>query len=214
MLLAFGLVFVSVCVWHIAAATIAYSDPDGEIISIVRSEPGIHRFQGIASNYEGPEVLSHRCSSFKCLFDSWPAASGLDVPPCLFLLLAGLKKMKQWRSSPEFRSRAARGRFEKIAKGISVYPTAGPDECRQILWAVRSFLSDRLMGRTDGFTCADFDTLLQSRGIDALVVARLAQLWEVCERECFGGGAATRLEGRALAGEALDIVRNVDTQVR
>ena len=196
----------------------ASADPADSGLKSLSSRPlrlsGEGSPQGIASNFEGPEVLINRCSSCKCLFESWPVVSALAVPPCIFLLLSGLKKMKRRRRSPEFMSRAARGRFEKIAKGVAGYPAAGPDECRQLLGALRSFLSDRLMARTDGFTSADFDTLLQSRGIDALVLARLARFWEVCERERFGGGTPTPLEWRALVGEALDIVRNLDTQVR
>jgi hypothetical protein len=218
----------------IPAAKIAYFDPEAGVYSMARSDPiplnikkagpsvgagpppvgeDVRRFQGIASNYEGPEILSGRCSSIKCLLASWPAAAGLAAPPCLFLLLAGFKRRKQWRSSAEFRSRAALGRFEKVAKGFAGCPAGGADDCGQLLCAVRSFLGDKLMVRTSGFTRADFGSLLQCRGIDALVLVRLEQIWAICERERFGGGSATPLQWKELVGEALDIVRNVDRQV-
>ena len=229
------ILFLTCGLLFVPAAKVAYFDPDGRVCSIARSEPvtlnitearpskaavirvvgaDLLRLQGIVSNYDGPEVLIGRCSSLKCLLTSRPAACGLAFPPCLFLLLAGLKRMKRRRMSAEFRSRAARSRFEKIVKGIAGRPAAGPDQCGQLLYAVRSFLSDKLSVCSNGFTCTDFDTLLRGRGVDVFARARLGEIWVICERERFGGGAATALQWRELVAEALDIVRSVDTQVR
>jgi hypothetical protein len=232
LLLAFGFVFI--CTWQVPASKMAYFNSDGAFYTTARAElinsnfakaqqpkgsparpvsVNVARSRDIASNYEGPEILTSRCSSFKCLLTYWPAASGLAIPPCLFLLLAGLKKIKQLRSSPEFRSRAAFASFEKITKGLAKCPAAGPVKCERLLCGLRTFLSDRLMTRAGGFTGADFDTLLQNRGFDAPARSRLEQLWAVCERERFGGGSAPPLQWKELVDEALDIVRNLDKQV-
>jgi hypothetical protein len=173
----------------------------------------IPRFQGIASNYEGAEVISDRCSSFRCFLQSWPVAFCLAAPPCFFLLVAGCRRMQQYRNSARFRSRVALGRFEKIARHAAKFPAGGRAEYGQLLKAVRSYLGDRLMVRAGGFTCADFSFLLQSRGVDASLLDRLGQLWEICERERFGGVSATRMKWRDLVGEAVEIARKMDTQV-
>jgi hypothetical protein len=233
LLLTVGLVIG--CAVRVPAVVSGCSEPDGDAYLAAGSEHvpasvkpahpseitmahpvgDVLRFRGPAPNYEGPEVLVSRCSSFRCLLASWPGAAGLVGPPSLFLLLFGLMKMRQWRVSAEYRARVAPGRFRKTVEGLAGYRSPGPEECAQFLGAVRSFLSDKLMARTSGFTWVDFDTLLRSRGIDEHVRARLGRLWSVCERERFGGGSAIpSREWRELVDEALDVVGNVDNQVR
>ena len=67
--------------------------------------------------------------------------------------------------------------------------------------------------RAGGFTCADFSFLLQSRGVDASLLNRLGQLWEICDRERFGGVSATPMKWSGLVGEAVEIARKMDKQV-
>ncbi len=175
--------------------------------------PDIRTFQEIAANYEGPELLSGRCLSIECLLTSWPGAAFLVAPPLIFLLLSGLERRMRWRNSPEFRSRSALARFRRSAEELAQCRKAGPEECRRLLRAFNSFLSDKFSARTDGFTLADFDGLLRNRGIDASARAEFGRIRVVCERECFGDGVEPPLKWPELVAEAMDVATRIDGQV-
>lgn len=169
--------------------------------------------EGIAYNYEGPELLENQSLRLSDLVRSPFWLAGMTLPFAVYVLLFVLVSVRRRRlSDPDgARSRKALTVFVRRVKGMSSETTERG--WTDLLDALRHYLGDKL--RMDGaaLTFADVEGILNERGIDAETARRLEAVFAVCEQGRYGGGLASTEPLAQVAQDALDVIRNLDRKI-
>jgi hypothetical protein len=175
-----------------ATRVVTASDVEGRTAApAVRSELEAWS-QGIAHNYEGPDLLVNQHFGFSTFLRSplWMTAFGL--PFCLYLLLLVTVRMRRDRlTDPDkFRSKKALQTFKQSMKALQRPASTETEEAyAHILEAVRQYLGDKLKTEGAALTFKDAQTLLSVSGVNEEILQRLEELFIQCEHGRYGGGA-------------------------
>jgi hypothetical protein len=145
--------------------------------------------QGVAANYEGPEIF--RDQSFSVLASMRePVYLALYLGP--LLLVVGVWVVR-WVVSDDPLRQHARRRDQSLKKAQS--------RLRQIQWGkagaleetgdmLRAFISDLTDRKSESLTTEDCRLLLRQNQCGTDVIERFCQLLEVCDHSRYGGGEA------------------------
>ena len=167
--------------------------------------------QGIAYNYEGPEVLERQAFRISTIVASpiWLAA--MLVPFLGFVSLLVYTKVRQQQTADpdRLRFRKAFVRFKQRVSAIGAEGSRGSDACAVLLDAIRVYLGDKLRQNGSALTFADVEGKLKERRIDADLSERLRGLFAACEQGSYGG-MGLRKPFEELVKEAMDVIRSLD----
>ena len=168
-------------------------------------------FQGIAYNYEGPEVLERQDYRISALVRSplWLALLLLPFLGFVSLLVVTKVRQRQAADPDRLKSRKAFARFKQRVDAIGAEGSRGSDACAMLLDALRAYLGDKLRHNGSALTFADIDEKLKERGVDAELAERLRSLFAACEQGSYGGMGLNK-PFEELAGEALELIRSLD----
>jgi hypothetical protein len=167
--------------------------------------------QGIAYNYEGPEVLERHAYRVSSIVRS-PFWLALTISP--FLIYIGLLvtiKIRQRRLADPGRLRSAKA-FVRFRRKVQTLAAEGSQECNAcsvLLEAIRTYLGDKLGSNGSALTFTEVADKLEEKRIDAPLVERLRDLFDACEQGSYGGLSLNKPFG-ALIKEALDLFQSLD----
>lgn len=170
--------------------------------------------QGIAHNYEGPEVLEGQVFRISVIVTS-PAWLAVMVVPFLafvsLLVYTGVRR-RQTADPDRMRSRKAFMRFRKRVGELEAEGSQGSDSCGLLLDAVRVYLGDKLRLNGTALTFADIEERLAAAGIAGGLREQLRGLFTACEQGSYGGmGLHQPFE--ELVTEAMAVIRSLDRVV-
>lgn len=167
--------------------------------------------QGIAYNYEGPEVLETKVYRISTMVSSplWLAVMLVPFVGFVALLVFAKVRQRQLADPDRLRSRKAFVRFKEKVRAIRVEGSRGSDACSNLLDAVRAYLGDKLRNNGSALTFSDIEGKLKERGVDSELLERLKGLFHACEQGSYGGmGLNKSLD--ELVKEAMDVIRSLD----
>lgn len=171
--------------------------------------------QGIAHNYEGPEVLERQVSRVTAVVRSPLWLASVFIPFLVFtaLLLSTKFRERQLADVDGIRSRKALVRFKKRVEAIGGKGSLPEQSFADLLDAIRSYFGDKLRSMGSALTCADIEARLQDSEIDPVLLGRLRDLFESCEEATYGGSSTSRPRDE-LIKETLEVVAALDRVIR
>ena len=170
--------------------------------------------QGIAYNYEGPEVLEKEVYRVSRIVRSPLWLAVILLPFSGFALLLIITQFRQRRlADPEkLRSRKALAGFRQRVRAIGAEAAQGVSGCALLLEALRIYLGDKLRDNGPALTFSDIERILRDKGVDAALSGRLKDLFDACERGSYGAMDLGR-PFHELVDEAVELVRSLDRVV-
>lgn len=171
--------------------------------------------EGIAYNYEGPEVLENQKLTLSTLVRSPLWMMALVLPFSLYMALFVRVQVKRSQMSDPDRSRSRRAlaTFTKRIKALGSGELLASQSCTDLLDAVRCYLGDKL--RLDGaaLTFADVQKHLRDRGIDNEITSGLEVIFSLCELGRYGGGVGSAKPLDDLVEDAFQVIRSLDQKL-
>ncbi|MGV8074851.1 MAG: BatD family protein [Syntrophobacteraceae bacterium] len=170
--------------------------------------------QGIAYNYEGPEVMEREVYRISSIVRSPLWLAVILVPFLAFLSLRIFTAARQRRMADpvKLRSKEAFSRFKLKVRAGGAEGTRTRNAGAFLLDAVRTYLGDKLNSNGTALTFADIEGILKERGIDSGLLERLKDLFDACERVSYGGMELSKPYDE-LVSEAMDLVRSLERVV-
>jgi hypothetical protein len=168
--------------------------------------------QGIAHNYEGPDVLVHQRVELWSLARSPVWLGALLLPAVLYgALLMWVRRRDLRTVDPEgFRSRRAWSTFQKRVQELRRQQQSGAEISGALLDAMRRYLGDKLGCQGSSLTFAEVEKRLEDRRTDSATMDRLRDIFESCEEARYGGGCRTSKSGAELLEEVLQVSRMIE----
>jgi hypothetical protein len=166
--------------------------------------------QGIAYNYEGPEVLERQTYLISSLVRSplWLAVTLIPLLAFAALLTFTHIRQRHLADPGRMRSRKAFARFEQRLRAVRM-DDSRPHTCGVILDAIRSYLGDKLSSNAGALTFPEVQPTLKDRGVSAELAERVKHLFEACELGSYGGMDSGKPMAD-MAREAMDVVRSLE----
>jgi hypothetical protein len=166
--------------------------------------------QGIAYNYEGPELLERQAYLISSMVRSplWLAITLLPLLAFAALLTFTHIRQRNLADPGRMRSRKAFGRFEQSLQAVSK-DGSRPYTCGVILDAIRGYLGDKLSSNASALTFPEVEPTLKDRGVGSELAERLKHLFEACELGSYGGMDSGK-PVEDMAREASEVVRKLE----
>ncbi len=167
--------------------------------------------QGIAYNYEGPEVLEKQAYMVSSLIRSplWLAITFIPLLAFISLLLFTGVRQKRLANPERLRSRKALARFKQRVRALTGENSRHDHVCAVLLEAVRDYLGDKLNRAGATLTFTDVEQELQDKGTSPELAEQLRHLFDACEMGSYGGMDAGKPIDQ-LARKALDVIGSLD----
>lgn len=167
--------------------------------------------QGIAYNYEGPEVLEEQVYRISSVVRSPLWLSTVLAPILAFLALLTFTTIRRRRlADPDrLKSRKAFARFKKRVNSIGRDRLGSGSACSDLLAAVRIYFGDKLKCNSSALTFADVEERLKETGADAVLMERMKDLFRACEEGTYGSTSPGR-PADALVKEAVEVIGALD----
>jgi hypothetical protein len=170
--------------------------------------------QGIAHNYEGPEVLDkqvYRISSIVRL-PLWLALTFLPFIAFIALLVSVKVRQRLLADPDRLRSGKAFAIFNQRVRAIGAQGLGHSDACAVLLDALRAYLGDKLRSSGSALSFAEALEHLKDRRIDGQLLHRLEEIFKTSEQGSYGGLELSKPVDD-LVKEAIDVVRLLDRAI-
>ncbi len=190
------------------------ADVEGRAAGPVKSELEAWS-QGIAHNYEGPDLLVSRRFRLAAVFKSFLWLGVLLLHICLaFMLFIWVRLRERDLADPDrARSRKALAAFKQASREMSAGSAGDVEICVKLLDAMRSYLGDKLGTKGAALTFADIELRLKEKGVDDTIIQGLADLFAVCEAGRYGGRGSARPAGD-LVQKAIETAHALDRHLK
>jgi len=145
--------------------------------------------EGIAFNYEGPDVLVNQAFGPRAwlMRPVWAAALGL--PPLVYFALFGIQLYRRRRDAGAG-SRQARQSFKRLARRLrEIRPENTDGFYAAVLEAMRGYLAGRFGLPRGALTFADLRPVLEARGAGEELISEWKRLFDRCEAGRYAGAA-------------------------
>jgi hypothetical protein len=181
----------------------------------VRSDLEV-RFEGIAPNYEGSEVLENQDFDVSYLARSslWLTASTLPLMAYCFLF--GFLKLRHTKHAQreKTRSRKAFKVFKKRVSKLNPQHERVSVDCEELLDCLRSYMEDKLSMNGPSLTFGDIETKLKGQGVSHEITDRLGYIFTICEEQLYGGGIESSLSVKAIVHDTLHCIQSLDRALK
>jgi len=172
--------------------------------------------EGIAYNYEGPELLRTDYYGFSSIILRPVWLLVVLSPPILFLIVllcvAVVRKRKE-----DVDVRRARGALKRLLKGVDGLlrsGAAGRELGERMLEQVRTYLGDKLNRQGATLTSADVRGELEERGVNPETVGELLEIMDELEAITYAQGVSTAEDEKGLAERLKSVVKKVDREIK
>lgn len=197
-----------------ATRIVTASDAEGPASPAVKNELEAWS-QGIAYNYEGPDVLENQRIRFSSLIRSPLWMGALLLPFSIYLVLLLFVRMRQERiADPDkFRSKKAFTTFKQNMKTLGKEQENEAETYEHLLRAIRSYLGDKLKIEGAALTFKDAQEFLKDKGVDTELIQSLEELFSRCEQGRYGGGSAAPEFFDALESRAFETIQALERKI-
>jgi hypothetical protein len=171
--------------------------------------------EGIAYNYEGPEVLkSHQYGLVSALGSPrWLASLFVPLAAYVALLAAAVTRRRREADTQGRMSRSAFRRLRQRLEAIRRGGASGAPLCEQVLGAMRDYLGDRLSTAGSTLTTADVVKILGGRGASRDVVEDLRAVMSSCEAGAYAGDHSPAADAGAFIARARDAAARLEREL-
>lgn len=172
--------------------------------------------EGIAYNYEGPQLLVSHEAGIGRVASSRGMLALIAVPPLIFAAVCAARTAIRRRSSDPSRARArgALKRLEVSIRGLAKMSGLSDKEFSQAaLEILKKYLGDRLARSGAALTAAEAECILTGCGVGADLAGRVREVFDTCERWAYaghGGGEHSRDE---LLGRISEAAGKLDRRI-
>ncbi|MFA4947555.1 MAG: BatD family protein [Candidatus Krumholzibacteriia bacterium] len=168
--------------------------------------------EGIAYNYEGPEVLASQQSGLVSAFASPPWLAALFLPLAAYVALLSTTVARRRREA-DTEGRAARSAFRRLRQrldAIRKQGVAGAPLCEQVLGAMRDYLGDKFSTAGSTLTTGDVVKILEERGASAEAIGAMREIMISCEAGAYAGDHSPAADREAFIKRALEAARTLE----
>jgi hypothetical protein len=171
--------------------------------------------QGIAHNYEGPEVLEDQAFSVTSALRNPLWMGALTIPFFSYLLiLVYVQARRRKMADPALhRSRTAYARFKKNIGRLKSIDRTSPEAFGALLDSVRQYLGDKLRINGIAMTYADIRNRLESRDIDSQLLNQLEDFFVLCEQGSYGGNSSFPKSFDELLQSCSQLIRKLESEL-
>ncbi len=169
---------------------------------------------GIAFNYEGPDVLVPQTRGIAAWLDSpfWLAA--LCLPPLVYFVVLAVVVYRRRRDADPA-ARRAKQAAKQFAHHIRRLKAENTDAYyAALLEALRRYLGDRIGLRATALTFADVRPMLEQRGISRELIEELRHVFERCEAGRYAGAAFGDEKPSDLSGRLIEIIKKLEASLQ
>ena len=172
--------------------------------------------QGIAYNYEGPDVLERVGLGWRSALRSPVWLSALILPFLSYVFLSAFVHIKRRKANaPDtYRSRRAIFLFRQRVRRLRDADRDGSEIWALLLDAVRRYLGDKLAINGASATFSDVEGRLKERGIDSETIRRIEEIFSLCEAARYSGGLNLERPLDAVIRDAVEVFQSVDRALR
>ena len=171
--------------------------------------------QGIAHNYEGPDLLEDQRFRPATAIRSPAWSLALALPLLVYLTLLTFMRVRKTRLSNAEKVRAVKayGVFKGRMKRLDFSAGREGDFCEQLLEALRSYLGDKLQLQGAALTFADVSKHLHDQDVAPDTVKKLEELFTLCEQGSYGGGLQSSGSLEQLVKTALEVIQALNNKI-
>ena len=173
--------------------------------------------EGIAYNYEGPEVLASQQFGLVSALESPPWLAALFVPLAAYVVLLSTTLARRRREA-DTEGRASRSAFRRLKKrleAIGKRDVSGAPLCEAVLGAMRDYLGDRFSAAGSTLTTGDVVRILGEKGASPEAIDGIREVMSSCEAGAYArdhSPAADRegfIERALAAAEAFENMKHI-----
>lgn len=169
--------------------------------------------EGIAYNYEGPEVLASQQFGLASALASprWLAALLLPLAAYVALLSTTIARR---RREADTEGRAARSAFRRLRQRLETIRkqgVSGAPLCEQVLGAMRDYLGDKFSAAGSTLTTGDVVKILEERGASAEAIQAMRGIMSSCEAGAYAGDHSPAADREAFIRRALEATRALES---
>jgi hypothetical protein len=170
--------------------------------------------QGIAHNYEGPDVLVDQNLRLSSLLRSplWIMAFTLPLSLYLVLFVFVQLQRKKMADPGHYRSRKALAQFKRRMKRLKMVEH-DPEAYAALLNDVRRYLGDKLRMNGAAMTFADVEEHLRPQGIDSEILNELRELFTLCDQGRYGGSVHLGQSFEDLFRKTTEVIQALDQKM-
>ncbi len=168
--------------------------------------------QGIAYNYEGPEVLESQQSGLVSALASPRWLAALFLPLATYVALLSTTVARRRREA-DTDGRAARSAFRRLRQrldAVGKQSVSGAPLCEAVLGAMRDYLGDRFSAAGSTLTTGDVVRILEERGAPAEAITAMREIMSSCEAGAYAGDHSPAADREAFIKRALEAARALE----
>jgi hypothetical protein len=165
--------------------------------------------EGIAYNYEGPEVLASQQFGLVSALESPPWLAALLLPLAAYAALLSTTVARRRREA-DTEGRAARSAFRRLKRRLETIRkqgVSGAPLCEQVLGAMRDYLGDKFSAAGSTLTTGDVVKILEERGAPAEAIHAMRGIMSSCEAGAYAGDHSPAADREAFVKRALEAAR-------
>jgi hypothetical protein len=165
--------------------------------------------EGIAYNYEGPEVLASQQFGLVSALESPPWLAALLLPLAAYVALLSTTVARRRREA-DTEGRAARSAFRRLKRRLETIRkqgVSGAPLCEQVLGAMRDYLGDKFSAAGSTLTTGDVVKILEERGAPAEAIHAMRGIMSSCEAGAYAGDHSPAADREAFVKRALEAAR-------
>lgn len=169
--------------------------------------------EGIAYNYEGPDLLAMQPIGLGTIVLDRSRLAVIAIPPVLYvILLFGVLIGRRLGADPD--ARRARGalrrlktRLDAIARDTGI---SRAELCRRVMEALREYLGDKLKRTGSTMTAIDIERFLGNRGVPEDVIIAVRDVIATCEASAYAGDISRAATADDLIARVAGVARKLD----
>jgi hypothetical protein len=168
--------------------------------------------EGIAYNYEGPEVLVSQQYGLVSALRSPPWLAALFAPLAAYLALLSVTVARRRREA-DTEGRASRGAYRRLRRrleAIAKRDVSGARLCEEVLGAMRNYLGDRFSATGSTLTTDDVVKMLGEKGAPPEAVGAMREVMSSCEAGAYAGDHSPAADRAAFVRRALEAAEGVE----
>ncbi len=169
--------------------------------------------EGIAYNYEGPEVLESQQFGLVSALASPPWLAALFLPLAAYVALLSTTVARRRREA-DTEGRAARSAFRRLKQrldAVGKQGVSGAPLCEAVLGAMRDYLGDKFSAAGSTLTTGDVVKILEERGASAEAIHAVRGIMSSCEAGAYAGDHSPAADRDAFIKRALEAARALES---
>ena len=168
--------------------------------------------EGIAYNYEGPEVMKSHQYGIVSALGSPPWLAALLLPLAAYVALLATRVTRKRREA-DAEGRMSRGAFRRLRQRLEALRKGGASGaplCEQVLGAMRDYLGEKFSAAGSTLTTADVVRILGQRGVSGDAIEGVRAVMSSCEAGAYAGDHSPAADAESFIRRAFEAARVIE----